>query len=84
MQVLQVITLGWTIGKPEAAKTQVDVLPQTVTRVAGGIWLVLMFKKYTAMTIVGILYLSVEAATLAPMSFMLTKLWFQCQATSNI
>lgn len=83
-QVLQVITLGWTIGKLKAVKPQVDVLPQTVTRVADGIWSVLMFKKYTAMTIAGILCLSVEAVTLAPTSFMLTRLWFQYQAISNI
>ena len=72
-QVLQAITPGWTIGKLKAVKTQVDVLPQTVTKVADGIWSVLMFKKYTAMIIAGILCLSVEAATLAPMSFMLTR-----------
>lgn len=83
-QVLQVTTLGWTIGKLKAVKPQVDVLPQTVTRVADGIWSVLMFKKYTAMTTAGILCLSAEAATLAPTSFMLTRLWFQYQATSNI
>ena len=68
----------------KAVKPQVDVLPQTVTRVADGIWSVLMFKKYTAMTIAGILCLSVEAVTLAPTSFMLTRLWFQYQAISNI
>lgn len=36
------------------------------------------------MIIAGILCLPVEAATLAPMSFMLTRLWFQYQAISNI
>lgn len=41
-------------------------------------------QKYTAMTIAGILCLSVEAVTLAPTSFMLTRLWFQYQAISNI
>ena len=83
-QVLQGIILGGTIGKLKAGKPQVDVLPQTVTRLADGIWSVLMYKKYTAMIIAGILCLSVEAATLAPMSFMLTRLWFQYQAISNI
>lgn len=78
------ITLGWTIGKLKAVKPQVDVLPQTVTRVADGIWSVLMFKKYTAMTIAGILCLFAEVVTLAPTSFMLTKPWYQYQAISNI
>lgn len=44
----------------------------------------LIFKKYTAMTIAGILCLFAEVVTLAPTSFMLTKPWYQYQAISNI
>lgn len=84
MLVQLAMTLGWTTGKQTAVKPLVDVLPQIATNLAEVIWSVHMCRKFMVLTIGGTLCPYVEVVTLAPMSFMLTRPWYQCQAISNI
>lgn len=70
LQVLQVMTHGWTTGRLKAERLHIDVLQPIVESGVEAVLLVLMFKRCMAMITAGTSCLFVEVVTIAPTSFM--------------